>query len=672
MSGLLLGSLSDALAQDEVEPISRYLLPKNSPVTVTNGSCPDNPHIPLYDCYNLNAYLLDQAGLDNPLLIHKSAFHHVVQLMMTFNGMWNRMVLYFNQEVLASDLIKDIRSEVGDWVSTLYDQLLDKLLITAIFVLGIVLVVSFLSTGQISGTLFQWLLLLSGFAILTANMTTVLNWTGNLERVATDAVMIAYTEVIGEEQVPATGEEKQETLANSRDEALVRMGEIYWKNFHHFPWQLGEFGMIPIPEYKDGKPHYSAKEKEVIKDTKTMLSLNTLKLEDWEKRKSLVEKWTEGASMFDKFYNSAVPDDFEVPDQPKYISMTSEALVQRTALVSITLLASLAYGGMILVLSFSAIVAEVIVYLAALVAPFLLFTAFIPMLGRVVFIRWLQVIGVASTYKVILSFLILGALGITELLSWSTTNQIEEHGLIIAFVIQIAIFLAVLVFHRWILATLMGPMKAINQISSETAKSAKDIGVGGALAVAGAGLAAMTGNPRLATRGARKVYDTFAGLKDRLNPKASSESEQAAQSSIKDRSPQFVPDDFSTTTGEKGKENPYEADSREAQLFDDMQAKGFNPYAEKDRESYSQQHLAQQTGDEWKANKAAINNISDDSREFARRQKKNERMERRAALNERLDQIEQEAMRRAEEREKENSKIHRMKNAVRNRIWGDK
>lgn len=156
-----------------------------------------------------------------------------------------------------------------------------------------------------------------------------------------------------------------------------------------------------------------------------------------------------------------------------------------------------------------------------------------------------------------------------------------------------------------------------------------------------------------------------------MNP-GTSDTDEEKSSSIKDQSPQFVPEDYSTESRQTDKENPYQEGSKEALLFDDMKEKGFNPYSPKDQDMYAKEHLAQQTGDQWKESKEAMNTISDHSREFSHRQKRNERSERKAALYEQLDQIEQEAMRRAEERQKKNSLLHRMGNDIRNRIWGEK
>lgn len=651
------------------DPFGHDLLPKESPVKKEEGT-------PLYDKYDISSYSLDTDTSEGLIPVVPDIVDKITDMMMIFNGYFNRVVIWFAQNTFGGEMVDDVSDDVATWVENLFHLFLDKFLVTGLLVLGLWCVISFVRTGGIGDQLLRSFALLAGFILLCSSMSTIFTWTGHLERSGTDLVFLGYSKVINNEEISGNGDDQQTALEKSRSKALVKMGETYWKTFQYYPWQLMEFGRVAIPN-KDGE--YSKLGKQIRKDTDLILSLNPLDPKDYVKRGTYVQEWTPGGNIFVDFYNKIVPDDYKMEDQPIYTSMTVGAVWMRFVIALITLFGSICYGLLLLSLSLLGIVAEIIVYLLVLTLPILMFVSFIPAWGEEVFKTWGKGFVLASFYKVILSALVMAALGLTNLLSFGS-QLFGKYGLIITFIVQIAVFLAVVFYNQWVITMLLSAggrfMGALQKKTDNAVNKVKDLGVGGALAAAGFGLAAATGNPAFLKSGA-KLFNAFR-RSDRKNTGAAEQGGTLKPGAEKQG---YVPPDFSQQAGGVIEMNPYEPESNEAQLFDDMKRLGYNPYSSKDQADYSKKYIADKgfrkengvgvkgpgTGPNYRTQET-MNTLKNHTQAFAHRAKKNDRARKRANLMNELNQIEARAIERAKEKRKAKSIFNRWQS----KMWGEK
>lgn len=545
-----------------------------------------------------------------------------------------KLIIYFIQWAFTEQLFHSMDATIGKWTLNLRDNLfVGNILSFGIVVLCIVLVFSIGRSREVYENSRRFLILVVVSSILLSFMTPILNMLNKSEIFLSDSLFWGYARM---------SEEGTGSIEETRNQTLVKMGEKVFETFVHAPWMMAEFGLYPVPPYNE-------REKEVLKDSETVLKLNPLNPKDFIKREELVAEWTD-SSVWSQWFNQLVPKpagaiiegvDKVTGNQVKYPSMTVGNTPWRTITVLGALILGGIYGLFLFLLAASALVCKMLVLILAAVLPILLLTIFIPRWGESVLIRWSQLFILSGMYKVIVSVFLIVILFLSELI-----YDVGKESIGLIYFAHVCFVIAVFVFHKmlWHILALPGQLVAgeIENIIKGNGSRVLDSVAGGVTtgtSMAGrVATAVVTRNPAALVSGGAAALALAKGGKKLFD-------------GVKKEKNDFIPDGF-TTASPKDTEfkksemgNPYKEGTEEAKMFDDIMKKGLNPYSPRDQRVY--QRLLNKNP----AKMQAFKTIQEHGKIFEKRKFERSQQQKAQQLMNQIDELErEEEKRRATER----------------------
>lgn len=473
---------------------------------------------------------------------------------------------------------------------------------------------------------------------------------------------------------------------------------------------------------KKGNPVYKGRDKEIHEDTHKILSLNPLIPDQFIKREKLVAEWTNnsiwgmyGQKLYNTMFTVVSPlapttsdvvtgaktiadeawdltvgglkwlfridsgdekdkekkeksknEEEDKYEEIKYPSMTSGNTIMRFITVFGTFIVGTAYGCALLFIAGIGMALKFVNVILYAMVGFLLFTMFIPNWGWQVMTRWAQYFLITSLYKIIVSVLLVVILFVSSLINTAVSPGL--FGIGVYQFAHLAFGLALFIGIKLLWDILMIPARVINEtgaILRNTAKKGAEIGLGTVLLAGRGAAAAVTGNPAFLAAG-------WKGFLFQNKNKGSGTQGKGAKSSLKNQDASFIPEGFSVKSS-KAKDfatdvlpnlqNPYQKDSDEAKVFDDMKEKGLNPYARDDRKIYEKEHLQ-------KEHSEAFSNIKGDAREFLTRSVKQTHQKHRNERLQRINEMAQRQRAKKQQQEKKPSRLRRAINYFKDKSWG--
>jgi len=677
-------------------------IPKQPPI--------ENNETPIYERFALPAYKLDSepgAGMFSVSGVW-DAISNGFTAVGNIGGLLTIYALHF---LYTEAFGGSMNQKVGEWTLSIRDHLfIGEFMGVGLVVLAIILVLNMGKPNNVAENVGRFLKLFLVATLLLSFMTPLLNFLDRTERMVSDTIFWVYLAADpSTEEVAKPVPDDDEAMASygqARNKVLVKVASQFWTNFRLIPWQMAEFGSFPIPDGKDddGNLVYSGKDKQIQEDTKRILNLNPLDPEEFVEREKIINEWTNNSvwgsyvnnlakltpgmavvsdgvsavgSLIDAIQKRVDKGQEKENNEVRYPSMTAGNSLMRMITVAVTFLVGTVYGCAILFFAGIGLIMKFANVILAVVVSILLFSMFVPQWGWSVITRWTQYFLTTALYKVLLSIILIVMLFISGLINSMIPKNTLGLGLYLFghLCFGIALFLSI----KWLWDILLIPARIINEagaILREGAKKGASIGLGSVVTATRAAAAAVTGNPAFLAGSKGAFMASLFRQNKGQNKKSSNQN-----ASLKSKEPQFVPEGFShksSQTPNFAKEiapnlnNPYQDDSPEAMLFNDMKEKGYNPYASQDQRVYEKNHLKKNNPS--KETMQAFNNLKDHSREFSNRQQKQERIRRRSEVVSQLDQMAQAQKQREAEnsKQKKNSMIRRSIHSMRQRAWGKK
>lgn len=706
---LVLIAPSSSLAKDPQGSAASFL-PNKSPIETESE--------PIYEKYALPAYQIDSEKNMGWMSFGMSK-DEISNGLTQLGNLGALLTIYVLQFLFTRFYSQNLNKELGDWTLGIRDHLfLGEFMAFGLVILVIILVFSMGRREAFAQKLKLFLQLFLIATVLLSFATPILNFMDRTERFISDMVFWVYlmADPNNHEEVPKPVKDKDELMAsfgNARNDILVRVGSQFWRNFRLAPWQMAEFGAIPKPSGKDenGKAVYSGRDKDILDDTNKVLDLNPLVPKEFVKREKLVAKWTnnsvwgkyaqgiismtpggstlvDGANMITDLIGSltekiAGKDEKDQKDQDqyskvKYPSMTTGNSTMRMITVVLTFFVGTVYGSAILFFSGIGIALKFVNVILFALVGFLLFFMFIPNWGWEVMSRWFQYFLITALYKVILSVLLIVILFVSNFINAVTPKN--DLGMGIYLFAHLAFGLGLFIGIKLLWNILMTPARVINEtgaILRNSAKKGASIGLGSVLLAGKAAAAAVTGNPAFLTKGGKGSF--LGSIFRNKGKQAGSKGGDGQESFLENQNANYIPEgfnlksskskDFSTNVMPHLK-NPYQKDSDEAKVFDDIKAKGLNPYSYNDQRLYEGKHLK---GNNSEERKTAFSNIKNDSREFLHRQKRLHDQQQKSDRMKRISEMAQnqrEEQARKQEQQKKPSVVRRSIDHFKSRTWG--
>lgn len=344
--------------------------------------------------------------------------NQILSLCMQFMAGAAMLVIYISSMAFNYTGFEKIADAVGEFVKILTEKLFfGELFTVALFFLGISLLFSFGRNEDVAGKLLQVIANLIIALTILFNMQPIISGLIQLGKTGSDIVLQAYG-TFG----ASTGKLKTYSSDPGKN-AFLNISDRFFEYNLLIPWQFAEFGEY-APESQKGnwaRPHQSW----VYNKTKDQLTANANPVT--EKLQDVANKLKEIGGFLREGWNKLAPGDkadIHAGD-PILVSKSPAGIPFRFFVVFLTFTIGTAYGAFLLAISGTVVIAQILMFLLAIVSPLVFLIAMVPDYGGQALMGWVRAVLGAALYKIVVAQLLVALLLMQEAIYAATSNWLE-------------------------------------------------------------------------------------------------------------------------------------------------------------------------------------------------------------------------------------------------------